>query len=368
MRIVVFGLSISSSWGNGHATLWRALAHGLADLGHSLEFFERDAPYYAKHRDLAALPWGRLHIYRDWIDVRDAARRAVAEADAAIVTSYCPDGPAAAELVIAAARTKVFYDLDTPITLERLAAGESPDYLPRTGLDEFDLVLSFTGGASLAALRQQLGARRVAPLWGSVDPDVHRPCASRPDFGSADLSYLGTYAADRQAALESLLFAPARRRSDARFLVGGSMYPQGTQWPANVRRVPHVAPADHPSFYGAAPLTLSITRAPMAACGECPSGRLFEAAACGVPVVSDRWQGIERFFACGTEILIADGPDDVTAALDRSPEELATIGHAARERVLQCHTGRQRAADLVESIERAASATAPSPVLEEVAS
>lgn len=346
MKLVVFGLTISSAWGNGHATLWRSLADGLAQLGHELTFFERDVHYYDSHRDLVSLPAGELHIYGDWASVRDRAAAAVASADVAMVTSYCPDGADACELVrVSSVPVRAFYDLDTPVTLELLDRGGWPPWLPPGGLAGFDRVLSFTGGAALDALRTRLSARNVAALYGSVDPRVHAPRAAR---GSFDLSYLGTYAADRQTALERLLVRPAQRRPERKFLVAGSQYPDDLAWPANVTRLEHVAPSRHAAFYRSARLTLSVTRAAMARLGHCPSGRLFEAAACAVPVLTDRWWGIERFFRPGEEILVAEDADDALAIIERDPDELAAIGEAARRRVLACHTGMHRAAELVE--------------------
>src|SRR4051812_9342400 len=234
VKLVVFGLSISSSWGNGHATLWRALCRALARRGHRVVFFERDVPYYAGNRDLTEVPGGELVLYAEWDDVRRRAAREVATADVAMVTSYCPDGLAATDLVLAAARaTRVFYDLDTPVTLSRLSAGESIGYIGPGGLSGFDLVLSYTGGAALDALRTRLGARRVAPLYGHVDPEVHRPAEPLERF-RADLSYLGTYAEDRQAALEALFVAPARQRPERRFLIGGAQYPKEFPWTDNI--------------------------------------------------------------------------------------------------------------------------------------
>jgi spore maturation protein CgeB len=314
-------------------------------------FFEQDTPYYRSHRDLAELGGrARLCLYAAWEDVRSSARTEVDEADAAIVTSYCPDGRAACELVLASrAPRRVFYDLDTPVTLARLAAGEDVPYLPPGGLGGFDLVLSFTGGRALDLLRERLGARRVAPLYGSVDPVVHRPVLARPAW-SARCSYLGTWSEDREAALEALFLEPARRRRDP-FIVGGSKYPAGLRWPENVSRIDHVAPPDHPAFYCSSPLTLNVTRAPMARLGYCPSGRLFEAAACGVPVLSDRWEGLETFFTPGEEIVTASSTEAALAALALPRAELAKIGRRARERAIAEHSGRRRAAQLVELLE-----------------
>jgi spore maturation protein CgeB len=348
MRLVVFGLSVSSAWGNGHATLWRGLVRALDALGHEVIFFEKETTYYAQHRDLTALPGrSRLELYGELSSIEPRARAALDGADAAIVTSYCPDGPRACALALESrAPVRAFYDLDTPITLERIAAGEDVPYLPRGGLGDFDLVLSYTGGRALDALRDRLGARRVAPLYGSVDPDRHSPSSPRPEW-RGDCSYLGTYAADRQDALDALFLEPARRRPDRKLVLGGSMYPEGFPWSPNVWYVAHVSPADHPAFYASCPLTVSVTRGPMAAMGHCPSGRLFEAAACGTPVLSDRWEGLGSFYQPGSEILLASTADEALAAMALPHADLARIGRLARERTLDEHTASRRARELI---------------------
>lgn len=354
MKIVVFGLTISSSWGNGHATLWRALARGLSRLGHHLVFFERDLPWYAAHRDFTSIPGGRLHLYSGWVDVIDAAQRELSDADVALVSSYCPDGAAASELVLGSAVcVRAYYDMDTPVTLARLAAGEPVTYLPRDGLGRFDLVLSFTGGRALDDLREKLGARLVAPLYGSVDPDVHGPVPPSPDY-AADVSYLGTYASDRQAMLETLFLRAADRLPALRFLLGGSQYPATFPWRKNLYYIHHVAPPQHASFYCSSSITVNVTRQAMAQLGFCPSGRLFEATACGTAILSDTWEGIEQFFTPDSEILLARSTDEAVSLLRESPESLANVGRAARARTLAAHTGLHRAMEFVSHLDDAA--------------
>lgn len=346
MRIVIFGLSISSSWGNGHATLWRGLCGALHRRGHHVAFFERDVPYYAMNRDLWEIPGGELVLYGAWADVLPLAERHLTSADVAMVTSYCPDGIEATELVMASpAQTRVFYDLDTPVTLANLSEGKEVGYIGPHGLAGFDLVLSFTGGAALDALKERLGASRVAPLYGSVDPALHRRTEPLPHY-VADLSYLGTYATDRQEALRMLLVEPARRRPDRRFLIGGAQYPAEFPWADNIFFVRHLPPSEHPAFYSSSRLTLNITRQAMARMGWCPSGRLFEAAASGAAILSDSWPGLEEFFAPGSEILVADTTEQAIAALDLSDGELARIARAAQERAAEEHTADHRVREL----------------------
>jgi spore maturation protein CgeB len=361
VRFVIFGLTISSAWANGHATPWRGLLKALHRQGHAATFFERDVEYYRAHRDLAAPEFCDLVLYSDWASAEVRARETVKGADVAMVTSYCPDGLQACRLVLDAARPlHVFYDMDTPLTLRALAehglaVPSGAHYLTPDLIPEFDLYLSFTGGPVLETLKHDWGARRTGPLYGSVDPELHAPVADPPPDFRCSLGYLGTYAADRQAALERLLIEPARERQSEGFFVVGSLYPPTIQWPANVATRWHLEPERHPAFYSANRLTLSVTRQAMREWGYTPSGRLFEAAACGTPVLSDSFPGVEEFFAPSTEILIADSPSDAHAALDRDDSELKRIGRAARERTLEQHTADCRARELVQMCEVVAS-------------
>ncbi|HEX2256874.1 MAG TPA: glycosyltransferase [Afifellaceae bacterium] len=363
MKIVVFGLTISSSWGNGHATLWRGLCRALAAQGHRVVFFEHDVPYYAETRDLWQIPGGELVLYGDWPGIVWRAEREIADADVAMVTSYCPHGVQATELVLAAPRALgVFYDMDTPVTLSQLRAGRPTTYLGADGLAGFDLVLSFTGGRALEELEHRLGARRVAPLYGHVDPELHRRVGPAAHYRS-DLSYLGTYSADRQPAVEALMVEPARRRPQRRFLIGGAQYPHDFPWANNIYFVRHLPPDEHPAFFSSSRLTLNVTRPAMAEMGWCPSGRLFEAAACGTPVLSDAWEGLDAFFEPGAEILVAHDTEDALTALDLSDGELERIGRRARERALAEHTCEARAGELVALLE-SAQAGAPARAVE----
>jgi len=352
MRFVIFGLTLSSSWGNGHATLWRGLLRALARRGHSIVFFEHDVPYYARHRDLHGMPGVTLALYEDWASIHPRARSEVADADVVIITSYCPHAAEANRTALedALGALRVFYDLDTPVTLARLSKGHSVEYLPPEGLSSFDLVLSFTGGAALAALRERLGARRVEPLYGHADPLTHRPVPGEERY-RGDVSYLGTYSADRQRALERLFIESAKARPEIRFMLGGSGYPQDFPWTSNLYFVQHVPPADHPAFFCSSRLTLNVTRGDMAAMGFCPSGRLFEAAACGVPTISDRWEGLDRFFTPGEEILTAETTEEALAALDLPASELALIARQARARALDEHSSEHRARELLDLLD-----------------
>ena len=345
MRIVIFGLSVTSSWGNGHATTFRALLKGLRAAGHDVLFCERDVPWYADRRDLPDPPFCELALYSSVGEARDRFAGEVKSADAAIVGSYVPDGVAVGEWVVEiAGGVSAFYDIDTPVTLAKLAAGDheylSPELIPR-----YDLYLSFTGGPTLRRLEEDYDSPAARPLYCSVDPDLYFP---QPDVPrDLDLGYLGTWSADRQPTVERFLIEPARALPDRRFAVAGPQYPDSIVWPANVGRTDHLPPPEHARFYNRQRFTLNVTRADMIRAGHAPSVRLFEAAACGTPVISDRWAGLGELFSEGEEVLIADSTADVLRFLDTPPDAAAAIGAAARRRVLADHTGARRAAELI---------------------
>ena len=350
LDIVVFGLSLSSSWGNGHATTWRALIRGLAEDGHRVLFLERDTDWYRPHRDLPEPDFCELEFYDDPAACIAATADRLRAADAVIVGSYVPDGIEVIDrLDRMGLRRLSFYDIDTPVTLDLLAQGDAAFLAPRQ-IALFDAYFSFSGGPALDTLRDRYGARRALPLYCAVDPDRYRPdpeAAIRWDVG-----YLGTYSPDRQPTLDALLIEPARRLPDRRFVVAGPQYPGDIDWPANVERIEHLPPDLHRDFYCSQRFTLNVTRDAMRRVGWSPSVRLFEAAACGTPIISDDWPGLTDLLPQDEAIVIADGTEDVVRALTTLDDaDLARLGAAARDRVLSGHTGLARARELVAALE-----------------
>ena len=336
MRIVFVGLSITSSWGNGHATNYRSLTRALRERGHDVTFLERDVPWYASQRDAP----GAGELYES-LDDLDRHADLVREADLVVLGSYVPEGVAVGQWIFDTARGAIaFYDIDTPVTLAKLEAGDD-EYLSAELVPRFDLYLSFTGGPTLEKLEHEWGARRARAFYCLVDERAYRPLDVEKRWL---LGYLGTYSEDRQPAVERLLLAAARALPGEHFVVAGPQYPEEIAWPANVERIEHLPPAEHPRFYAQQRFTLNVTRAAMTEAGWSPSVRLFEAAACGVPVISDRWSGLDRFFVPGDEILIAETTEDVLRHLQHP--EPAAIGRRSRARVLAEHTAAHRAEQL----------------------
>jgi spore maturation protein CgeB len=347
--LVVLGLTVSSSWGNGHATTFRALLRAYEARGHRILFLERDKPWYAAHRDLSSPSFCELRFY-DSLDALSSFADIVANADAIMVGSYVPDGIEVGRFVQKTARgVTAFYDIDTPITLAALDTGDCA-YLSRENVRGFDAYLSFTGGPTLHRLETQYGARLARPLYCSVDPNFYAPLDIEPRY---DLGYLGTYSDDRQPALERLLLDVARARPDWHFAVAGPQYPREIDWPANVERIEHLPPAEHGRFYASCRWTLNVTRADMIRAGWSPSVRLFEAAACGTPIISDEWNGIADFLEPGRDIALARTTKDVIAWLETSEEDRRAMAARAREKVLANHTAAHRAAELEQVIEAA---------------
>jgi spore maturation protein CgeB len=358
MKITVFGLSITSSWGNGHATTFRALLQALNRRGHRIVFFEHNLEWYQNNRDLPEPPYCEVRLFDNWTEVLPAVRRELRDSDVAVVGSYFPDGIAALNEVLQSnVPVKAFYDIDTPITVGRLRSFGETEYLQLRHLAGLDIYFSFTGGPLLEDLQREFGVPLAVPLYCSVDPELYRERPRNPQF-ACDLSYMGTYAPDRQPKIHEMLCRPADNLPQSTFIVAGPQYPDSIRWPANVRRIIHLNPREHAEFYCSSRMTLNVTRRDMVLAGFSPSVRLFEAAACGATLISDNWPGLETFFVPGMEILLPASSDDVVRYISAySDGELRAIGCAAQERVLAAHTSEARAREFEQAVENSSQRT-----------
>jgi len=346
LEITILGLSITSSWGNGHATTFRGIVKELHRAGHRVTFLERDVPWYANNRDLVNPDFCKVILYQDLNELKNEYADLVRSADMVIVGSYVPEGVAVGTWVCNEAEgVTAFYDIDTPVTLAKLQRNDY-EYLSPELIPMYDLYLSFTGGPTLKLLEEQYGSPCARALYCSVEPALYYP--ERVEI-TDDLGYLGTYSDDRQPPLERLLFDAAKGWSEGKFVVAGPQYPDSIVWPANVRHIHHLPPAEHRKFYNSQRYTLNITRADMIRAGYSPSVRLFEAAACGVPIISDYWDGLESVFELGKEILISASGEETLAYLkDIDDVERQAIGERARQKILKSHTAAHRAQELVD--------------------
>ncbi|MGC4069267.1 MAG: glycosyltransferase [Polyangiaceae bacterium] len=357
---VFIGLSIRSSWGNGHATTYRALLQALRRRGHRIVFLERDVPWYRDNADMPHPPFCETILYESLDELHAQYAELIEHADACIVGSYVPEGANVSDFVTRTCRGVTgFYDIDTPITLKGLEE-QACSYLRRDNVPEFDVYFSFTGGPTLRKLCKEFGARRAEPLYCAVDPDLYFPSLAEIRWS---MGYLGTFSDDRQPTLERLLCTTAGLLPEENFIVAGAQYPEELGWPANVEYRAHIPPQLHREFYCAQRATLNVTRRDMVLAGYSPSVRLFEAAACGVPIISDEWRGIETFFVPDEEILVAESTADVIRHLGgMSDERRSQIGGRARQRVLREHTAFHRALALESTIRSIRSSKNAAPV------
>ena len=345
MKIVLYGLTITSSWGNGHATTYRSLCKALARRGHTITFIEKDVEWYRSNRDLPEPDFCTVRLYEDWATEHATLIAEAKDVDAIVIGSYFPDAIAATEALLATDHAPLlFYDIDTPITLAALRAQGRTGYLRADLIPHYNAYLSFTGGPALTELEQRFNSPRAVPFYCSVDPDLYHPTPVNPDFRCA-LSYLGTYAADRQPKLLALLNETAKLLPQERFIVAGPQYPPAEPWAPNLERIIHLSPPQHPAFYSSSRFTLNLTRDDMVAAGYSPSVRLFEASACGAAILSDPWPGLEDFLTPGQEILVPANTHDVADILRHTPAaDRLALGQRARDRILAQHTADHRAA------------------------
>ena len=345
LNIVILGLSITSSWGNGHATTFRGLIRELDKNGHTVTFLERDVPWYASNRDLPNPPFCKMILYSNLEELKEQYADLIKKADLVIVGSYVPEGVAVGEFVVnTATGITAFYDIDTPVTLAKLERSDF-EYLHPALIPQYDLYLSFTGGPTLQRIEQQYGSPAARAFYCSFDPELYY---AEPTDIKWDLGYLGTYSNDRQPPLQSLMLDAAEQLTAQQFVVAGPQYPHGIQWPANVQRIEHLPPAQHRAFYNGQRFAMNITRADMIKAGFSPSVRLFEAAACGTPIISDYWDGIDSLFEISTEILISKSAEDTVQFLTKISEaERKAMGERARQKVMNYHTAAHRATELV---------------------
>jgi spore maturation protein CgeB len=351
MRLLLLGLSLSSSWGNGHATVYRGLLKELARMGVETTFVEKDVHWYRSNRDLPAPPFARLRLYEDSVQLPELLEEESASADVVMLGSYFPDGIRAAEWLGAHhGPLKLYYDIDTPVTLAAFASRGGAEYLRTDQLSVFDAVLSFTGGPALQEMERRWGARNAFAFYCALDPEVHHRADQDPRF-LCRMNYMGTFSQDRQTAWERLFLGPALSLPGQQFVLAGPQYPE-MELPVNVRHFQHLPPSEHSAFYSSAEVTLNITRAPMVEWGYSPSVRLFEAAGCATCVISDRWQGIEELFSIGDEILVADGTEEMVRLLKGlTADEAREVGERARTRVLRDHSCAVRAGQFLQIVE-----------------
>ncbi|MFW5967900.1 MAG: CgeB family protein [Persicimonas sp.] len=347
MNIAFFGSSLVSAYWNGAATYYRGIVRALADRGHRVTFFEPDAFERQEHRDIDDPTWAEVVVYAAdegtaavdrMLERANAADLIVKASGVGVFDAYLEREV----LKLQDAQTDVvFWDVDAPATLERLDSDPSDPF--RKLVPEYDAIFTYGGGDPVVEAYERFGARRCEPIYNALDPRTHYPAPPDARF-AADLSFLGNRLPDREERVEEFFLQPADELESCSFLLAGSGW-EDKPLPDNVHHVGHVFTPDHNAFNASARAVLNISRQSMASYGHSPATRVFEAAGAGACLITDWWEGIERFLEPGDEVLVAKNGSEVVEhlrSLDRRRAE--RIGRAARRRVLDEHTYEQRVA------------------------
>jgi spore maturation protein CgeB len=346
MKIFVFGSSITSSYWNGAATYYRGIYKQLRALGHQITFAEPDAYRRLQNRDAGDFSYVKTLLYKDAQEIPVLLKQA-AECDLVIKHSGVGVFDELLEEEVLECRsdsTRVaFWDVDAPATLSRVE--NSPADAFRALIPEYDFIFTYGGGSPVVDHYWRLGAANCHPIYNALDPETHHPVPPDPAL-ACDLLFVGHRLPDRERRVEEFFLRAAQIAPDFQFALGGEGW-DGKRLPANVRWIGHVSTGDHNRVNCSARMVLNINRDSMAGVGFSPPTRVFEAAGAGACLITDRWVGIEQFFAPGREILVAGNAEEIVSWLrDTSAAKAKEIGQNMRVRALRDHTYELRAKEV----------------------
>jgi len=343
LEIAFFGSSLVSAYWNGAATYYRGVLHALAANGHRIAFYEPDAFDRQKHRDIPDPDWARIVVYPATEEGVERALEQARHADLLVKASGVGVFDRLLEARIPQLRRSgalaVFWDVDAPATLERIA-NDADDPFHRQ-IPQYDIVFTYGGGPPVVAAYEGFGARLCVPIYNGLDPATHHPAAADPRF-CCDLGLVANRLPDRERRIEEFFLAVAAELHDRHFLLAGAGWADKPM-PQNVGYLGHLYTADHNAFNASCLAILNVSRDSMASNGYSPATRVFEAAGAGACLITDAWEGVEVFFEPGREILVAEnGPAVAEHLAHLSPPEARRMGDAARRRALAEHTYTQR--------------------------
>lgn len=351
-RIAFFGSSVVSAYWNGAATYYRGLIRALHERGARVTFYEPDAFERQKHRDIEDPEWAEVRVYPADLGgvsrMLEDARRADLIVKASGVGVFDEFLEAAVVGMKRPGVSVAYWDVDAPATLDRVFSNPEDGF--RALIPRYDYVFTYGGGDPVVRAYQRAGARCCVPIYNALDVSTHGP-AERDARFECDLAFLGNRLPDREARVDEFFFSAAARLPDREFLLGGSGW-QDRAMPKNVRYAGHVYTADHNALNSTARAVLNISRESMARYGFSPATRVFEAAGAAACMITDSWEGIEKFLNPGEEILVARDGSEVAGHVERLDRAMARkIGGAARQRVLAEHTYAHRAAEVERVLE-----------------
>src|SRR5262249_13341722 len=240
----------------------------------------------------------------------------------------------------------VYYDADVPMSLPEYG-GMDTGFNIYLGADpsEYDLVLSNSEGG-LERLRE-LGAKKAEALFWGADPELFAPLPVAKEHDVFFYAYGDKF---RRDWMGELIGEPSRRLNDVDFVLGG------TDFRGDVGRARELGyfPVNLLSrVISASRINLNVARKPHAEVYASSTSRLFELAAAGAAIVTNPYNGIERWFKPGSELLVVSSADEAVEAyqtLLTDPGAAAELGRRARERVLEEHTFADRARRLLELV------------------
>jgi len=346
MKIFVFGSSLTSTYWNGAATYYRGIYKNLNRLGYQITFAEPAIYGRQEHQDASNIDYADVLVYRSPEDIPSLLKEA---SRAQVVIKHSGVGAEDDRLErevlgCRSTRSKVlFWDVDAPATLARMGADVTDKF--RTLIPEYDAVFTYGGGPTVVAAYHKHGARRCVPVYNALDPESHHPVIA-DDGLRCDLAFIGHRLPDRESRVQEFFLSAAESAPEMSFILGGEGWGDRSL-PKNVRWIGHVSSDRHNAVNCSARMVLNVNRDSMAQTGFSPPTRVFEAAAAGACVITDRWKGIEYFFVPGTEILIAGSGAEVVAHLRSCDSRQATkIGAAMLCRGLMQHTYEIRAREV----------------------
>ena len=347
LDIVIIGRSILSAVENPTAELYRGLINELAQRGHRTTFLEWHEPGKKYVRDMLKSPYCEVWTYESTDQLLREYRHAIEAADVVLMGSMVQDTNRIAEWIAEEARgVTVYYDTNLSATIDHLQCRQDNTAfcLSADNLRHFNLFLSTTGGPFLENLAKSYDIGFARPLYESVDPYSFYRTDSEKNY---DLGFIGNYKPDRRALVESMLFTPARTTPNRRFTLAGGGYAEVDR-PRNLTYLEYLPETNLVDFYNRQQCTLVLSRADRKRMGYTPTRRLLAAAACGVPVLTDAWDGIDYFFEPHREVFCVNDEQDVLDVLYGKEEgHRGKLGGEARRRVLDQHTTGHRAEELL---------------------
>ena len=356
LRIAYFAHSLRSDWNNGNAHFLRGLMRAITALGHRVTVFEPAVEWSIENLWTEERGQGSLtdfaHVYAD-LDLQTYATHETAAqwserlCGVDIVILHEWNSPSLAQCLLGL-REQLGFKLLFHDTHHR--ASSSPEQMQQFGLQRFDGILAF-GEALRTIYRERFGIAQVWTLHEAADTTVFRPQTA--DEKQTDVVWIGNWGeGERSAEIQEYFLDPASHLATKNFTIYGVRYPEAglsALGQAHVRYGAYLPNLDAPAVYASARLTVHIPRQQYSsAMNGIPTIRVFEALACGIPLLSAPWQDTEQLFRPGDFRYVHSGSEMTSAMQALLDDPVAARDQASRglETILARHTCVHRAHEL----------------------